>query len=406
MSMAAPPVRWPPRALRAIVSYANDGGRFDTIPPRAARDGVAIGAAVRLYQHARRRGTIGSQTANALAALPGWQWEAPTDHRRKGVAAATISAIRAHVARGGVCSAIPGDLEIDGVNLRYAVGYVRCRYHRRELRDDAISALEALPGWAWGRQGVSVSASPDYGRAGGRRPHPEVLSLLLRFVARHGHCWVPRYHVEEGFRLGSWVHVQRLHYRKGRLREPRIRELEQLPGWTWNPTAEREEAARQLSTPGGTLLALLDYVSTAVPGGPSSAADVHDETMWSGVPLRPALDEVRRLHALRLLPRLLVRRFEAVPGWDWTPTDRVGRYLTALRSFVAREGHSLVPRRHTEGEIELGRWVSKARERYHAGRISSAEIAVLEALPGWLWRVRLPTARGSTANPSVVRQAA
>ena len=38
----------------------------------------------------------------------------------------------------------------------------------------------------------------------------EHFSALKRFKAREGHCRVPVGHVEGTYKLGSWVHVQRI----------------------------------------------------------------------------------------------------------------------------------------------------------------------------------------------------
>lgn len=83
-----------------------------------------------------------------------------------------------------------------------------------------------------------------------------------------------------------------------------------------------------------------------------------------------------------------MRGFEAIDGWDWTPADRVGICLTALRAFVARERHSCVPRTHREGDLALGRWVAKVRERYRAGTLPDVLTQLLSSMPGWRWSFR------------------
>lgn len=370
--------------IRALAAYASDGGRFCEVPPGTTRSGIDIGLAVRAYQWARRRDKLGPRTVNKLEALPGWTWERPRDFRWKGAAALTIRALQAYAATGAPCAGFARDLVVEGVHLARAASDLRSRFHRGELTPDAVSALAALPGWTWGGRVRDTSASPEYGRSAGRRPHAEVFLLLERFAERHGHAWVPRYHVEDGFRLGAWVFLQRRLYRRGQVPAGRVRRLEILPGWSWDPTADRATAKRLLATPAGTLLALRAHVAEA-----GKAAAIVETTQWMGLPLRPALEEVRRLHALRQLPPRLVRGFEAVQDWDWTPTDRIGIWLTALRTFVAREGHAGVPSRHREGDVALGRWLVKARVRYHAGVMPAAEAAVLESMPGWAWRPRL-----------------
>ena len=372
------------RTITALTGYASAGGRFDVIPPNTAHDGVEIATAVRALQGAHRRGELSERTRALLASIQGWTWERPKDHRHKGDSAATVLAVKAYSDRGGDCARIPSDAVIDSIRVCRAASNLRARYRRGELTADVVATLESLPGWRWSASRGASHQSPEYGRSVGRRPHSEVFLLLERYVERHGHAWVPRYHVEDGFRLGSWLQLQRRLHRRGRVPVARARRLEALAGWSWEPTTDRAAAKRQLSTPSGTLQALQRHVAS----GGRPVLDL--QVLWKGVPLLPALDEVRRLHALDLLPLRLVRGFEAIDGWDWTPADRVGLCLTALRGFVAREGHACVPRTHVEGDLALGRWVSKVRERYRAGTLPDVLAQVVSSLPGWRWSFRPP----------------
>jgi hypothetical protein len=56
-------------------------------------------------------------------------------------------------------------------------------------------------------------------------------AALLRFNLREGHCRVPRRHVEQGYRLGQWVAVQR--YTRSEL-SPRRRAQLNEAGFVWS----------------------------------------------------------------------------------------------------------------------------------------------------------------------------
>ncbi len=60
---------------------------------------------------------------------------------------------------------------------------------------------------------------------------------LKRFVKRERHARVPINHIEAGFKLGMWVRRQRLTHRKNSLLPARIRALEAVKGWVWDPHA-------------------------------------------------------------------------------------------------------------------------------------------------------------------------
>jgi hypothetical protein len=63
--------------------------------------------------------------------------------------------------------------------------------------------------------------------------------------------------------------------------------------------------------------------------------------------------------------------------------------LGILEEFTSREGQARVPTRHIEGPFHLGAWVANQKHVYRLGKLSAERIARLEALPGWVWKVRV-----------------
>src|SRR5262249_14337435 len=58
---------------------------------------------------------------------------------------------------------------------------------------------------------------------------------LKAYKKRKGDCRVPEDHIENGYRLGHWVNIQRTN--KNELSEERRQRLDEL-GFVWNPLAE------------------------------------------------------------------------------------------------------------------------------------------------------------------------
>jgi superfamily II DNA or RNA helicase len=81
-----------------------------------------------------------------------------------------------------------------------------------------------------------------------------------------------------------------------------------------------------------------------------------------------------------------VARLESLPGWTWdrhqTSWDEG---IACFKTFVAREGHGLVPTEHIEGTFRLGAWVSEQRHARKVGRLSPSRSLRLDALPKWVW---------------------
>jgi Helicase associated domain len=76
-----------------------------------------------------------------------------------------------------------------------------------------------------------------------REPHvgrwEEGFSRLHEYVPHHGDARVPVSYVVDGYRLGEWVHQQRKNYKNGILDADRQQRLQELPGWTWDASADR-----------------------------------------------------------------------------------------------------------------------------------------------------------------------
>jgi hypothetical protein len=150
-----------------------------------------------------------------LAELPGWVWDArPTD--RWGQAYAHLQKF----AQKNSHSLVRADHVIAGVNLGRWVAAQREAYSKGKLAAVRQQQLEALPGWSWN----TISDRWE-----------EWYAKLLQYVEEHGDARVQVSYTISGHRLGSWASAQRGNYAKGCLSSERVRRLEALPAWSWNP---------------------------------------------------------------------------------------------------------------------------------------------------------------------------
>jgi hypothetical protein len=163
---------------------------------------------------------------------------------------------------------------------------------------------------------------------------------LTTYKNREGHCRVPDDHIENGFRLGTWVGNQRR--AKDKLSKHRLQRLEEI-GFVWNPHEDAWEKGFKI---------LVGYKQLEghcrVPWG-------HNE---NGFPLGIWVSNQRKNEDLSQERR---QRLDEI-GFVWDPFaeawEKGFNYLVAYRE---REGHCRVPRGYIEDGFDLGRWVGKQR---------------------------------------------
>jgi superfamily II DNA or RNA helicase len=168
-------------------------------------------------------------------------------------------------------------------------------------------------------------------------------AALKRFKAREGHCNVPSLHIEEQFKLGQWVGMQRSS--SATMSAERRRRLDEI-GISWDALESTWE---------GGFAALKAFKAREghcrVPG-----KHIDDRAFrlgqWVGVQrtTKDTMSAERR------------RRLDEI-GFIWDVVEtrwEVG--FAALKQFKAREGHCRVPQIHVEGTFRLGTWVKHQRK--------------------------------------------
>lgn len=109
----------------------------------------------------------------------------------------------------------------DGVDLSRWITTRRHEHRNGHLDPEQVAQLQALPGWSWGN--------------GQQEQWATTFALLCEYAAERGTARVPAAHVVGDVKLGTWVSRQRAVHRRGELGADRVRALQRLPGWVWNP---------------------------------------------------------------------------------------------------------------------------------------------------------------------------
>jgi superfamily II DNA or RNA helicase len=328
-----------------LLRYAEREGHT-RVPKEQVEDGFRLGQWVNWLRTSYGKGKLGADRIRRLEELPGWTWTPTADRWEEGFGYLLRYAERVGHTR------VPANHVEDGYRLGKWVTWQRNKYGKGTLSADRISRLEELPGWTWETRAAWWE---------------EGFGCLVSYAEREGHTRVPAKHVEDGYRLGQWVNVQRTSYGKGTLSTDRISRLEELPGWTWDPHTDQWEEGF------GCLLRYAEREGhTRVP-----AKHVED-----GYPLGRWVNWLRTLYGKGKLDPDRIRRLEELPGWTWTPkADRWEEGFGYLMRYAEREGHTRVPDGHVEDGYRLGGWVLKQRTRCRDPERQRR----LEELPGWTW---------------------
>jgi hypothetical protein len=245
--------------------------------------------------------------------------------------------------REGHCR-VPGNHEEDGYRLGRWV--IKRRQRKRSLSKERQRRPDEL-GFVWD------SRETDWA---------EGFRYLKVFKQREGHCRVPQKHIENGFRLGQWVGVQRGN--ADTLSAPRRQQLDEL-GFVWDPVeTDWAEGFRYLTI----------YKQRE---GHCRVPATHKENgfrlgQWVVIQRRQTLSEARR------------QQLDAV-GFVWDPRETDwAEGFSYLKVFKQREGHCRVPAKYKENGFGLGSWADRQRQSKDQETLPEARRQQLDEL-GFVW---------------------
>jgi superfamily II DNA or RNA helicase len=323
------------------------------VPAGYTEDGFNLGRWVVTARRARKGGELAPDRVSALERLPRWTWDT-ADARWED----NFAVLVAYVRSVGHARVPQGHVE-DGVGLGTWVNRQRAVYRRGDLPAERAARLMALAGWNW-------DPAVDHWVRG--------FAALERFAARQGHPRVPQDHLDGDFDLGRWVSRQRDLFRRGELSADRTARLASVDGWSWDPTTDDWERG---------FVVLEQFVAHA---GHAQVPATHVE---NGYKLGNWVRVQRRRYAHHKISDDQQTRLERQPDWSWAPQQDVWeRGHTALKIFVAREGHARVPRASTVADFWLGRWVAHQRTLFVKGELPVSRARELEQFPGWSWDLK------------------
>ena len=195
---------------------------------------------------------------------------------------------------------------------------------------------------------------------------------LIKYKKKFGDCNVPS-NWPNNKQLGTWVSTQRRNYRKGRLKDVRIKRLEEI-GFVWNPIEshweEMFEALKEYKKIRGDLNVHKDQWINNLPIGEwltTQRANYRNKTLSE--------DRIKRLEDIGLVWKEDLSEEERPMIWE--------EMLEALKEYKEEHGDCDVHSTWSENK-QLAYWVTMQRIKYKSNNLSGDRIRRLEEI-GFEW---------------------
>ena len=189
-------------------------------------------------------------------------------------------------------------------------------------------------------------------------------TAFVKFHDREKHCIVPDKHTENGIQLGSWISVQRLIKKKGKLAHERVRRMNNL-GFVWDVLSEQWEQA---------FSAAKKFYKR------EKHWDIPDDHIEDGVKIGNWVGVQRGARNKGRLSQDRLMRLDAV-GFSWDPRSQKWEMrFKLLEQFQKREGHCRVPQGLKIDKLNLGSWVNHLRMAKKKGKLTPERIMRLDGL--------------------------
>lgn len=226
------------------------------------------------------------------------------------------------------------------------------RKEKNKLNSERIKLLEALAQWSWNLFEDKWSEGFEY---------------LKKYVEEYGHAGVLTQLIYQNFNLGTWANCQRI--KKDSLDLEKIKLLEELPQWSWNPLEERwNEGFKNLK----------QYTEK------HGHARVSAQLKYNDYPLGKWVSRLRSNKSKLNLKQ--ITQLEKLPQWSWAPLeDNWNEGFEYLKKYVAEHGHARVPKALNYEYFSLGQWVGI--QKFRKDNLDLKKIQLLEELPQWSWNL-------------------
>lgn len=178
-----------------------------------------------------------------------------------------------------------------GFNLGMWVSTQRRRYQEKYMTDEQVKRLETIDGWIWKHEVLWDKNFALYKELLEKQPYPYLRQTLIS---------------RDGVNMSSWASKQRHKYNLGQLEPQRVKLLESIKGWTWEPAEKLWEVSFE---------ALEEFVEKN--GGLGGLNSIPETPHKHGGNLKTFVRIQRRNYRTQKLSKEKIAKLEKINGWSW-----------------------------------------------------------------------------------------
>ena len=275
--------------------------------------------------------------------------------------------------------------EFNGKKLGIWIGTQRSAYAKKMLSSIRIAKLDALNGWTWNK-------TEDLWNFG--------FAALQKHHALNGTVRVQdNFEDVNGFNLGQWVRTRRRDYKRGLLSDDRIDKLESFPDWSWGI---QNDAWQQNYD--NLMLRLKTRSILEIERSRRVSSESIDYKLAFWIVAQKSKYLAHLSHSTMAMKRAnpltseQIMSLERIEGWSWDRNaDAWKSHLNAIKDFLINHQFEDIKPTTQHNGLNLGRWLSKQRGYFKAGRLDSSKVKVLQDIGFTL----LENSRGTRSNVSL-----
>ena len=323
--------------------------------------GHALGTWVVKQRMQNTRGALESARKRQLGELNGWTWNPLIDDWQD-----MYLALSEYAQENG-SSSPPDERQGPRGSLATWVEKQRSRYRRSPIKfeSDKKIKLEAIPGWSWDPKNETWDNMYDF---------------LVKYQKKNNTIRVPDDVPGPSGLIRTWIGSQRSAYnkKKSSLDKDKIKKLEAIPGWSWDPKNETWDNMYDF---------LVKYQKK------NNTIRVADDVQGPNGSLSTWMEKQRAKYRRgpHLFDKDKLKQLENVPGWSWDVRDDKWTDMYDFLVKYQKENNTIRVADDVQGPNgSLSTWMEKQRAKYRRGPhlFDKDKLKQLENVPGWSWDVR------------------